>query len=430
VDTALVQTLALPSRGPTGVTHQLLGHGARRPLPGSNAAANRARLVGLGDPGPRGAQGLLTGVAGPAGADAFWAAAAAGDGVFFQRFFRTRGGDGREIAVERLAPGQTRPWDGGAPGRHQAAGGVRGYLGAGAGQLGALGNDVETGEQGPAGIVDQVPDRALAFFAQQFESQQRAPDLCGGAPRRAGERGLLQDLGQTEVPHPGDEPEQAGPRGPAGAGGQAPGPPLSPGRGFRDHAWRAFGGAAARQACAAFFAEQHGQGLDADGGSGGPPLVLNVLHRHVPLAPGDGPRADAVPRGSRAWGGRSGWKERGAFLGVVTKRRTQVAEGTAAVTEALRDPLRRLALAEESVEGRVGALGGRLRSAEEVRGLGVGQGRGRTASQSTGKLATRRVAGKLKPAVGRIDGQRRDNTRKAGVLGNVSGRHDENGRVR
>src|SRR5712692_9435565 len=87
----------------------------------------------------------------------------------------------------------------------------------------------------------------------------------------------------------------------------------------------------------AFFAEQDGEGVDADGVAGGGEFALHVIDREIALAHGYRQITDAVAGGR---GLRTAlWlaKEGSAFLGIVAELMAQDAEGAGVVAEAAGD---------------------------------------------------------------------------------------------
>jgi hypothetical protein len=152
--------------------------------------------------------------------------------VLFQRFLLGIGGHRVEIEVEGRTPWQAGSMNLGQPNLQQAE--THSVIDAGTvgGQIGALGDRVETCEEGDAFIADQVHDMTLAFGAQELEGQQASYRLLGGDHGRTVQSHLSYDLAQSDVPHHGEEQEQAPGTGAEGSRGQAQGADIGDGRGF------------------------------------------------------------------------------------------------------------------------------------------------------------------------------------------------------
>ena len=199
--------------------------------------------------------------------------------MFFQRFFLTVGGDGMEIKVQRRTVSQAGVLDLSEPGSHQTLG--RAVVDAGdvGSQVGAFGNDIQAGEQGNTFIRDQVHDMAVAFLADEFESEEGADGLRGWDHVGAGQPGSAKDCRQTDVTHERHEEEQAAQTSTEGAWFQVQGADIGDrGRFGLDRGW-SFVVAAAWQACEAFLAEEEREGVDTEVMTGVGQFALDVVDR-------------------------------------------------------------------------------------------------------------------------------------------------------
>ncbi len=73
------------------------------------------------------------------------------------------------------------------------------------GQIGALGNDVESGEQGDGLIQNQVHHVALTLGANQLQCQQTAYGLLGGNHLGAGQVSRFDHAGDIDAMQQGHE---------------------------------------------------------------------------------------------------------------------------------------------------------------------------------------------------------------------------------
>lgn len=183
------------------------GGGAGLLLPEIDEAQDLPGLLGRGDPCAGIAEDALAGVAGQEGQDAFLTTAAAGNVVFFQGFRLRVGRHGVEVQVERRPARQAGTLRLGEPGGQQALGGAVIELGRGGGEIGALGDHVEAGEQREALIVDQIHDVALTLGADQFEGQEGPNGLLSGDHHRAGQLRWGDHVSQADRPHQRHEEE-------------------------------------------------------------------------------------------------------------------------------------------------------------------------------------------------------------------------------
>ena len=177
---ALVQPVEVFVSGQLRIEDQLDGRTAGAFLPEVDEPQDLVGLLVFGDTGVGVAQDAGGGIAGQEDQDALLRTTAAGNIVFFQRFFLSVGGDGVEVEIERLAARQAGPMHLVEPGRHEPDHGSVIDARTVAGQVRAFGDHVEAGEQGDALVADQVHDVALAFGADEFERQEGAEGLLGG----------------------------------------------------------------------------------------------------------------------------------------------------------------------------------------------------------------------------------------------------------
>ena len=97
------------------------------------------------------------------------------------------GGHTMEIQIKRNPMGQAHLLDLVQPRFHQTQAHFVVNARAVGGQIGTLGNDVETGEQSDGLIQNQVHHVALPLGANQLQRQQAAYRLLGGNHLRAGQ---------------------------------------------------------------------------------------------------------------------------------------------------------------------------------------------------------------------------------------------------
>jgi hypothetical protein len=148
-----------------------------------------------------------------------------------------------------------------------------------AGEIGSFGDDIEAGEQGDAVVGNETHDMALAFFVHEFEGQEGADRLLGWDHGGAGKLGLADDLVEAQRAHQGDEDEEAAQAGTKRAWPQVEFTDVGDGGEFGPSDGRPLVVASAGQAGKAFFAEEHGQGIDAERMAGRGQLALNVVDR-------------------------------------------------------------------------------------------------------------------------------------------------------
>lgn len=127
----------------------------------------------------------------------------------------------------------------------------------------------------------------------------------------------------------------------------------------------------ARQAGEAFFVEQQGEGVDANGMTGRREFALDVVDGEVLFAQGDDEVTDAVALGRGARAGRAWGEESGAAGGVMAELVAEDTEGAGGIAKAFRHLRGRQAVDEVGPEGFVLALGGGFGAEEEMSSLAL-----------------------------------------------------------
>lgn len=242
--------------------------------------------------------------------------------------------------------------------------------GAIGGQIGTLGDRVETREEGDAFITDQVHDMTLAMRAEKFECQQSADSLLGGDHARARQVRLAHDFGQLDVPHHGDEQEQAAGAGSEGARSQAQGADIGDGGWLWSKVLGAFVVESSRETGEAFLPQQEGQGVDADALPRLRQFPLNVIDGEVPFPHGDDQFPERIADRSRCWSLAARRKEPGTEVEIVAELMTEDPKGPVGIAEATGDFGRTELIDEVSTQGFVLPLEGRFRGEEEVSVVG------------------------------------------------------------
>jgi hypothetical protein len=238
--------------------------------------------------------------------------------------------------------------------------------GAVGGQIGALGDRVETCEEGNAFIADQVHDMTLAMRAEKFEGQQTADGLLGGDHARAGQTRLAYDLGQLDVPHHGDEQEQTAGTGAEGARSQTQGADIGDGRWLWPKGFGAVVVKSSRETGEAFLPQQEGQCVDADALPRPRQFPLNVIDGEVAFPHGDDQIPERIADRSRCRSLKDGRKEPGAEVEIVAELMAEDPKGPMGIAEATGDFDRTELIDEVGAEGFVLPLEGRFRDEEKV----------------------------------------------------------------
>jgi hypothetical protein len=233
------------------------------------------------------------------------------------------------------------------------------------GQIRALGDRVETCEEGDAFIADQVHDMTLAFGAQELEGQQASHRLLGGNHGRTGQSYLSYDLAQSDVLHHGEEQEQAPGTSAEGSRGQAEGSDIGDGRGFGPKGLGTFLVEPPGKAGKAFLPKQEGQSIDTDGLPGSGQLPLDVIDGEVAFPHRDHQVSERITDRSQNWLLGDAREEPGAKVGIVAKLMAEDAERTWGITESAGDLNRGKFLDEEGTQGFVLPLETRFRGEEE-----------------------------------------------------------------
>ena len=170
---------------------------------------------------------------------------------------------------------------------------------------------------------------------------------------RTGEIGLAEHLGQADVVQQRHEEEEAAEAGAERTGFQAQGPHVGGGRVPGRSACGTFLIEASRQAGEAFLAEQDGEGIDADGVSGGGQFALDVVDGEVPFAHGHDEFAEPITNGGVSWPMLDRLEEADLLIGVMAELVAEDAEGAGAVAEAAGDLVGGKSFDEVGAEGLV-----------------------------------------------------------------------------
>ena len=177
---------------------------------------------------------------------------------------------------------------------------------------------------------------------------------------------LAYDLGQLDVPHHGDEQEQAAGTGAEGARSQAQGADIGDGRWLWPKGFGAFVVESSRKTGEAFLPQQEGQGVDADALSGLRQFPLNVIDGEVPFPHGDDQFPERIADRSRCRSLEDGRKEPGTEVRIVAELMTEDPKGPGGIAEATGDFDRTELIDEVSAQGFVLPLEGRFWGEEEV----------------------------------------------------------------
>ncbi len=106
---------------------------------------------------------------------------------------------------------------------------------------------------------------------------------------------------------------------------------------FRFHCHRSLLIGAAGKTREALLTKQNGEGVDADGMTGGGEFALHVIDREIALAHGHRQITDAIAGGRGLGSALWQTEERSAFLRIVAELITQDAERAWGITEAAGD---------------------------------------------------------------------------------------------
>ena len=126
-------------------------------------------------------------------------------------------GDGVEIEVERRPPSQPQPTDRIEPVAHQPGVATRRHAATVLGEERALGDRVESGEEGQPFVEDIAHDVTVARVAEELQGQQRPQGTAGRDHVRSGEAAARQDrvdVGGAQVGQEEEQPAELGVDGP------------------------------------------------------------------------------------------------------------------------------------------------------------------------------------------------------------------------
>ena len=164
----------------------------------------------------------------------------------------------------------------------------------------------------------------MRSVAQQLERQQTAHRLVGGDHLGTRQTAGLDDPSEIDAFQQRHEQEQAGEGGAKRARRQIQAAHIGDLGDVGLEGGRAFLIAAARQSGEALLAQQHGQGVDADGVIAGGQFALDVVDREVAFAQADDQLADWVAGGRRVRAGERAEEGR-AFCNGPQKLDTKTA---------------------------------------------------------------------------------------------------------
>ena len=252
--------------------------------------------------------------------------------LFHQGVFAVKG-DGVEVEVERHASRQAQASHRIEPAAHQL--GIGGRINATAilGQEGALGDHIQPGKQGQAGVEDVGHHVTVTARAEQLQSQQGAQSMLGRDHGGAGKRRSLRDLLPGDAGQEGQEKEEPPEGGAKLARRQIQLAHVGDGGGESAGTLGPFVILASRQPREAFFLEDQGDGHRAALLS----LLLqgsaDVVDGEVLFAQGDDLLAHAILGGMGAGCAARGEEE--FQLRVLPQLVAEEAETAGGVAEAL-----------------------------------------------------------------------------------------------
>ena len=183
---------------------------------------------------------------------------------------------------------------------------------------------------------------------------------------RARQAGLGDDGGKVDAVKQRHKQEQTSQRGAEGAWGQVQAADVGDSGDLGFHRGWALLVGATGETGEALFAQQQGEGIDADGVAGLGEFPLDVVDGEVAFAQGYRQLPDAVASRGRLGAAMGLAEEGGALEGVMAELMTQDAEGAWGIGEAAGDVGGGFLLDEEGAEGLVLALEGELGGQEEL----------------------------------------------------------------
>ena len=339
-------------------------------MPGLDEAEDLVVLAALAQAGVGIGEDPGVGVAGEEGENALLAPAALRDVVLLDERVVAVIGDRVEVEVEGPPAAELDPEaaDGGLPAFHHVGAAARVHAARILGERGALGNDVEAGEEGETRIEGLGHDLGRASDAPQLEREQGAQGVAGGdhaASRQAAVGGEGVDADPGEI---GGEQEQA-----AEVGAQAPGreverAPVGDGGGLGLNGPAALVGRAPPQLGQPGLPDdpRHGGLADRDPLLAGE-KVGDLRRREVPfLAQPDDPRiaVGSRPRPAPA----APVRQEEGLVGLPEEGGPQVPEGSGRIAEASGGLVDGEAVDEERAQGLVFPVRAVLGLEEAVRG--------------------------------------------------------------
>ena len=273
--------------------------------------------------------------------------------MLFQGFLVRIRRHGVEIQIDRSSPPQTGGLHGFKPCRHQ----VEVHLAVNARtvgrQIGAFGNDVESGKKRDPLIENEIHHMAFAFFAGEFQRQETAQGLLSGNHVRSRQIEFADDFSQVDLAHQGNKEKKTAHASAEGPGRQIQRSDIGHGGGFGLDGQRSLVVSSPGQAGEALLAHEDGQRIDADRVASRRQLSLNIVDRKVLLAHSDGQSADAVSRRGGLRAALDRLEEPAPFGLIVSKLVTEDAEETGRISKAVGDFARRQSLHEEGAQGLV-----------------------------------------------------------------------------
>ena len=207
---------------------------------------------------------------------------------------------------------------------------------------------------------------ALALRADQFERQQAGDGLRRRDHFRTRQPSRSDDTGQIDAIQQRHKQKQSSQGSPEDTGGQIQAAHVGDLSDLRLHRGWTFLVSPSGQARKAFFPKQNDQGVDADGVAGSGQFPLHVVHRKIAFAHGHSQIPDSVAEGSILRAALRLAEEGSALFGVVAELVTEDTKSARGIAETAGDLGGGLLVDEESAQGLVLALQGKLGGEEEL----------------------------------------------------------------
>jgi hypothetical protein len=350
-DSFPVQFVHVLIGGQLGIEDQLRRERAGVLVPEINKAEDLSGLFRLANSRIRVAENAFCRIPGEEDQNTLLTSAAAGDVVFFERFFLAIGGNRVEVKINRRAPFEAGTLNLLEPGPHQFAVGPMVYARTVSGQIRAFRNYVEAGKQGDAVVEDQVHHVTLPFLADQLHRQKSTDRLFGGDHGRTGQINLAQNAPQVDPLHERHKQEESADPGTEGTRRQIEFLDIGDRGGFRsDRGWPLII-PASRKTLESLLAQESGQGIDADAVPGSRQFALDIIDRQVLFAHSDGQVSYPITHGGALGPMFDVRKEGVPFFGIMPKLVAEDAKGSWGVAETTGDILGGLAFDEKGTQG-------------------------------------------------------------------------------